>query len=129
MLVKDVEDLFKDGEAVVAMTGLNWDLAVNICESGDFLIVRMLLAGAVASRIEIALEDHMLTVSGTREEEALPRDAKYFRKEISGGAFKKSVMLPVAVGRDKVRAEYTNGILKVVMPKQGAVTKIGLRPA
>jgi HSP20 family protein len=92
-------------------------LAVDIYQTDDDLIVKSTIAGAASKDIEISLIDDMLTIRGRRElDEEVASDA-YLYRECYWGKFSRSIMLPVEVRGDKVSASLHNGVLTVVLPK------------
>lgn len=74
-------------------------------------------AGIDPEKIEILVEDGMLTVRGKSEEEHEEKDKHYHRREIHRGEFERSVMLPTAVKGGEADAAYEKGILKIVIPR------------
>ncbi len=92
-------------------------LAVDIYQTDNEVIVKSTIAGARSKDIEISLVDDMLTIRGTRElDEEVSNDAYLFR-ECYWGKFSRSIILPVEVRGDKVSASLHNGVLTVVLPK------------
>jgi HSP20 family protein len=92
-------------------------LAVDIYQTDDEVIVKSTIAGARSKDIEISLVDDMLTIRGTRElDEEVANDAYLFR-ECYWGKFSRSIILPVEVRGDKVSASLHNGVLTVKLPK------------
>lgn len=126
MLVKDVEKLFKDEESIPSSIGSK-EMAVNMCLVQGALVVRVMMAGVVSSSIEISVDNNTLVVMGKRAEDPSYQDAKYYRKEIVEGTIKKTITLPLQVRRDQVRAEFSNGMLTILLPEQQGVTKLAVR--
>jgi len=92
-------------------------LAVDIYQTDDNLVVKSTIAGASSKDIEISLVDDMLTIRGRRElDEEVMADA-YLYRECYWGKFSRSIMLPVEVRGDKVMASLHNGVLTVTLPK------------
>lgn len=63
------------------------------------------LPGVDEKDITIELKDGVLSISGERE---------------SYGRIRKSFSLPKSVDQEKIEAEYTNGVLRVLLPKKEA---------
>lgn len=92
-------------------------LAVDIYQTDEALVVKSTIAGATSKDIEISLVDDMLTIRGQRElDEEVSTDA-YLYRECYWGRFSRSIVLPVEVRGDKVVASLHNGVLTVVLPK------------
>ena len=59
----------------------------------------------------------VLTITGERKEEELPEGARYLFNERTTGRFTRNIALPVEVDKDKIRAEFKNGLLRITLPK------------
>ena len=68
--------------------------------------------------IEVEVKDNVLRVEAKQEEKKEEKRKGYYRKEMSKGYYKRAVPLPVEVVGEKATADYQEGILKVVIPKQ-----------
>ncbi len=102
-------------------------LAVDIYQTADELVVKSTIAGATARDIEIALVDDMLTIRGRRElEEEVDGDA-YLYRECYWGRFSRSIILPIEVKHDKVAASLHNGVLTIRMPKAKRSKQLTIR--
>ena len=93
-------------------------LLVDVYERPDALVIRSLVAGIRPENLEIALQDDLLTIRGKREETELVCDNQFFHKECYWGSFSRSIILPVNVHADKIKALFKNGILMIVLPKK-----------
>jgi len=92
-------------------------LAVDIYQTDDFLVIKSTIAGATADDIEIALNEGLLTIKGRRElSETVAADA-YLYRECYWGRFSRSIVLPIEVKSDKVNATLHNGVLTISLPK------------
>lgn len=96
---------------------VGFDLAVDVYEDGNNLVAEMNLPGLKADDIDVTVEQNHLHVSGKREETKEKKDKNHYSKEIRRGSFERVVSLPKEVASDKVEANYTDGVLKVTMPK------------
>ena len=92
-------------------------LAVDVYQTNDFIIVKSTIAGVKPEDLEIYLHNDLLTIRGKRIEEYGEEDADYFYKECYFGGFSRSIILPVEVQADRVEATLKNGILKIILPK------------
>jgi len=95
-----------------------WNPLVDIFENDNEVVVKAELPGMSAKDIDLRLENNILTLRGERRFERETKEENYHRVEGQYGAFARSFALPTAVNGDKVTAEYKDGILKVVLPKQ-----------
>jgi HSP20 family protein len=68
--------------------------------------------------IDIQVENNTLVLRGERKLEKEARRENFHRIERAYGAFARSFTLPATIDQEKIRADYKDGILKVVMPKR-----------
>ena len=92
--------------------------ALDIYEKDNNLIVETALPGIDAEKIEISVEDDVLTIQGKTEKKTEVDDKNYYRKEMHQGSFYRSVALPANVQGDKAKAAYDDGVLKIAIPKK-----------
>ena len=95
--------------------------AVNIKETENSYEVEMAAPGMKKEDFKIELDRNILTISSekTEEHEENGEDEKYSRKEFSYQSFQRSFNLPKeVVDEEKIKAEYKNGVLHLVIPKK-----------
>jgi HSP20 family protein len=95
-----------------------WNPSVDIFENDNEVVVKAELPGMSAKDIDLSFDNNILTLRGERRFKKETEEENYHRIEGQYGAFARSFTLPTAVNEDKVTAEYKDGILKVVLPKQ-----------
>ncbi|MCX8197266.1 MAG: Hsp20/alpha crystallin family protein [Candidatus Micrarchaeota archaeon] len=94
------------------------DLATDVYDDGNNIVVKMNAPGFQGDGIEITFEGNYLKVSGQRKEEKEEKQKNYYCKEIRAGSFERMIRLPTAVKADKAEAEYKDGVLKITVPKE-----------
>jgi len=99
----------------------SWVPAVNILEKEGNLILQAELPGFDEKSIELKLEGNVLTLKGERKLENESDRANYHRVESFHGTFTRSFTLPETVEADKIKADFKNGILTVVIPQKPEV--------
>ena len=99
------------------------DLATDVYEENSNIIVKMHIPGIDPDKVDIAVENEYLHVSGTREEREESEDQDYYRKEIRTGSFERVLTLPVAVDEANTRARYQDGVLTISLPKKETAEK------
>ncbi|MCX6746046.1 MAG: Hsp20/alpha crystallin family protein [Candidatus Parcubacteria bacterium] len=92
-------------------------LAVDVYQTKDNIIVKSTIAGVKPEDLEIYLHNDLLTIRGKRLQEYEETEADYFYKECYWGGFSRSIIMPVEVQADKVEAFFRNGVLKIILPK------------
>ena len=93
----------------------NWSPALDVYQDKDHFTVVAEIPGIKKEDIDITLHEGTLTISGERKAETNGQQG--FRRERFVGRFQRSVTLPTAIHPDGVKASYTDGVLKVVLPK------------
>ena len=91
--------------------------SVNIVENqGDFSI-SLAAPGMKKDDFKIDVEGTLLTISAETEEKKQEKEGRFTRKEYSYSSFSRSFTLPAGVNKDKIDAAYTDGVLKLTLPK------------
>lgn len=62
------------------------------------------------------MQGNTLTISGERTDSRETRDADFLQREITYASFTRSVVLPEGVDKEKLTAEYRNGLLEITAP-------------
>jgi len=96
----------------------SWSPSVDIFETENEVVIKAELPGMEAKDIDIKLENNVLMLRGDRRFEKETKNENYHRVERSYGNFTRSFSLPAFVDDEKVRAEYKNGLLRIVLPKK-----------
>jgi HSP20 family protein len=93
--------------------------SVNIYETeGDFH-VEMAAPGMSRDDFKVELDNNTLTISSNKELENVKEENKnYQRREFSFQSFYRTFHLPDSAEAEKINAKYTDGILKLVIPKK-----------
>jgi HSP20 family protein len=94
-----------------------WAPAVDIKEDPDKFFVNVDVPGVDPKDIEVTLENGVLTISGSREEEKKEEKEGYSRVERMSGKFFRRFMLPESVDEGKVSARTDKGVLHITIPK------------
>jgi HSP20 family protein len=86
----------------------------------DGLLLTAELPGTRPEDLEVFVADGMLTLKGKRTGANGVPDERYRRQERLRGNWQRTLALPERIQEDLMRAEFTNGILKVWLPKAPA---------
>ncbi len=93
------------------------ELAVDIYQTPDAIVVKALVAGVQPTSIDISLTREMLTISGAREDEREVEEDNYFQRELYWGSFSRTILLPEEIDVDLAEASERHGILMIRLPK------------
>ncbi len=96
----------------------SWDLSVDVYEEGNNVVAQMNLPGVDPDKLDIAIDDGYLRVTGSRDEDKEVKKRGYYSKQIMRGSFERTVRLPYDVDSNKANADYDKGVLTVLIPKR-----------
>jgi HSP20 family protein len=90
---------------------------LNVGVTSDQIDVYLFVPGVDPKRLEITLQQNLLTVKGKRE---LPwkEGAQYYRRERHEGEFHRAINLPEDTDPEKVEANYQDGVLHVAIQRR-----------
>jgi HSP20 family protein len=98
--------------------GGTWAPAVDIYEQDGNIVLKAELPGVDPKDVDIRVENNVLTLRGERKLENDVKKENYHRVERTYGSFSRSFTLPNVVDTEKIKAEYKDGVLRVVLPKR-----------
>lgn len=93
------------------------ELATDVYQTADDIIVRAFVAGVMGTNLDLSLTREMITISGQRHDEKETNEDDYFLRELYWGAFSRTIMLPEEVDVDLAEASETHGVLTIRLPK------------
>lgn len=89
----------------------------NVYETESEFIVEAAVPGLEKKDFKIEINNNLLEISSEKEMSEEKKEQKYHYRGFCYGSFKKSYSLPENVDREKISANYENGVLKVMIPK------------
>ena len=92
--------------------------AVNIREDEKKYFLELAIPGMDKKDLKIDINEDVLTISSENKSETEENRDGYKRKEFSYSSFCRSFYIPENVDREKIEANYKDGILSVELPKQ-----------
>jgi len=92
--------------------------ATDIYSEDDNLVIETELPGVKKDDVDIKIEDNTLTIKGKKEFKKEDKGENYYRVERSYGSFSRSFMFPDNVEREGIKAEFKDGLLKLILPKK-----------
>jgi HSP20 family protein len=95
---------------------------IDVKETETGLEVSAELPGVDEKDVEVELQDDVLTIRGEKkvEKEEGDKEQGYHLMERSYGSFARSIALPFEADSEKVSADFSKGVLKVVIPRPAA---------
>jgi HSP20 family protein len=95
-----------------------WAPAVDIQETDEAFVLEVDLPGLKREDIDLALEEDTVTITGERKREESNEENGARRTERRYGRFQRAFRIPDGFENDKVEGQYTDGVLRVVLPKR-----------
>jgi HSP20 family protein len=92
--------------------------AVNIKETNKDFALEFAAPGFKKEDFKVNVDNNILTINAEKEEEKNEENKRFTRKEFSYNSFSRSFTLPENVNSEKIDAKYTDGILKLSVPKK-----------
>jgi len=96
----------------------DWAPSVDILEKENEILIKAELPGVEAKDVAVTVDKNVLTIKGERHLEKDVKKESYYRVERAYGSFSRSFVLPNTVDTGNVRAEYKDGLLTLVLPKE-----------
>ena len=121
--LRDVMDqLFENALVGFGPSGGNqgrsgWYVPVDVTETDDSFVVEASLPGLNPDDLNITVQENVLTIAGEAGGENEKKEQRYHLRERRWGSFSRSITLPTVVNASDVQAEYTNGVLRLTLPK------------
>ena len=120
-----IENFFsRDMNELFSPTTSSWTMnvpAVNVAEHQDGFRIEVAAPGLKKEDFKLNLNYNNLTISASQEtqkEEAEKGSEKYTRREFSYSSFQRTFTLPSSVDAERIQATYTDGLLKIEVPKR-----------
>ena len=95
-------------------------LAVDVYETADKLVVKARTAGISKSDLDVSISDNILTISGVLSGGEDEQTTRWHIQECYWGEFWRTIALPVQVREDEnsVKAELKDGVLTIMFEKE-----------
>lgn len=101
-----------------SLNGYSFDLATDLYENKDTIVVKIHVPGIDANNIRVKVEGTRLHIAGLREKRRDAKDEHYYHREIRCGDFERILELPYKISQKNIIAELKDGILTIILPKE-----------
>ena len=91
--------------------------AIDLYQTADEVVVKADLPGLKSDDVQISVTSGVLTLRGEFNQENNQTRPTYHILERRTGAFERLVMLPTDVHTEKAKADFTDGVLTITLPK------------
>lgn len=109
------------GEGGGWMGGLSYAPSIEMEETDEAIILKLETPGMEAKDLDIDVTDNTVTIRGERKTESKTEEKSVIRSEFHYGKFERMVELPASVKNTEAKAEYKDGLLRLVIPKAESI--------
>ncbi len=110
-----LDDFFDDFAPMPRMG--KFDMKCDIYEKGGNVHIELDVPGYNKDEIKLDVDDGILTIEATKNEEKEDEGKNYYRKERVYGTFKRQFNVG-NIDESKIEAKFNNGVLKITLPKE-----------
>jgi HSP20 family protein len=111
-------DTYGQGSTDENLTTAAFVPPVDIYEDEHNITLKIEVPGIEQKDIDVRLENNTLTVRGERKFEKEEKEENFHRVERRYGSFFRAFTLPNTVEAESVKADYDNGVLKIMLAKK-----------
>ena len=90
---------------------------VELRETEETLLLRAVMPGINSKELDVQATREAVLIAGKYRYEAPTDKSRYFRSEFPRGQFRRVISLPVPIQNTEVKADYSDGILTLTLPK------------
>jgi HSP20 family protein len=121
---KSFEEMFQSVNPMFCFSNQTWKPQMDIFETRSKIVIQAEIAGVRKEDIVIEISDKAVKISGNRNNKCPERTATYRLAEIQFGQFERVLYLPCVIDVDKVKAEFKDGFLKLILGKLARVNEV-----
>jgi HSP20 family protein len=101
--------------------------SVEMEETAEALHLKLEVPGMEGKDLNIQATEDSVIISGERKTESRTEEKGVVRSEFRYGKFERVIPLAVHIQKDKIQADYKNGILNLTLPKVEAEQKVAVK--
>lgn len=117
-LMYEHDDLIsEDMEDDVMVPNEEGELAIDMYETQDSVVVQAMTAGTRKNDLDIMITRESITIRGERHSDARVHDDSYITQELYWGAFSRTIQLPDEIEVEEAMAKEEHGLLTIRLPK------------
>lgn len=94
-----------------------WNPSIDLYETSEAFVLEADLPGVKEEDVTVNVENDDLVLQGWRSLEKSHSDGRFHTMERSSGHFMRQMKLPESVEKDAIKAEFKDGVLRVMLPK------------
>jgi len=120
-LQREIDQIFRSVGVQTDANLTSRNVGFQVYDNEDHYSVVAALPGLDVESLDISVLGRQLTISGSFAKGDVPEGAIWHRQERRSGNFEQRVGLPTNLDTEKIEADYSNGILKIKLPKAASV--------
>jgi len=93
-------------------------LTIDVYQTNDDITIKSTIAGVSAEDLDVSVINDMITIKGIRQKDEDISPENYYYEELYWGPFSRSVILPMDIDANKIKASIKNGILTIKLSKK-----------
>jgi HSP20 family protein len=118
-LQKTIDEMFRRVNPVLVLPEQAWRPQMDLYETPEEIVIVGEIPGASKEDLMVELDKNAVRISAKRPEVPRVPGMRYHLAEIAYGSFERILLLPVPIDPEKVKASYTDGLLRITMGKKG----------
>lgn len=112
---REFDRIFRSAFGPVYRTAVSTALPMDTVRRDGEVVLRFDVPGVAPEKIDVTIDQGVLTVSATREETAVDGDEHVVRERYVG-SFTRSVRLPDNLDAEHIKASHADGVLELRIP-------------
>jgi len=96
----------------------HWFPTIDEVESDKEIVIRAELPGVDEKDLSVTLLGNTLRIKGEKKSEKEEKGKNFHRTENYYGTFERALPLSASVDAEKIKADYTKGVLEIRLPKK-----------
>jgi HSP20 family protein len=97
--------------------------SIDVRENEKEIVVDAELPGMNENDVQVVVREGVLSLKGEKKSERDEKKDTYHLVERSYGSFERSFRLPEGVNEEQIKADFTSGVLHVVVPERPETVK------
>jgi HSP20 family protein len=89
---------------------------INVFQQGDDILAIIELPGIEKGSLNVQAKENTIRIAG-KKSITYPEDVSVHRRERMAGEFDRTLSLPVQLDPDRIKAEYRDGVLALLLPR------------
>jgi len=114
---RHLDKMFNEMTDMRYQPSTTWQPAVEMQITDNQVILRAEVPGIEGKDLDVRVTREAVVISGEHHYEKQAKEQGILHSEFRYGKFRRVIPLPVAIQNNQVKADFTNGILTLMLPK------------